>query len=562
MLVLLVELYRASPVLLDHIVTVQHLVPALHVMPDRLLTPLLMLSVIFVLLVNILLLALLLAIAAYLVRALLAISFVVYVLMHLILFLPFLIYEGKYSANNGSAECSVCDAGKYSSLTGASNSSMCLDCPMGFYSNTGASTCQSCPTGTYASTVRTSVCTQCISGKYSSLMNSSVCLDCPVGFYSNTGASTCQSCPGGSYSNTTRSTTCTSCPFGWWSTLGSNSSSSCFPVDCVAPRYVGVSGQCMCGAGFYGRVVYSSGQLSGCSPCAYVSMWSAAGNGNTCFPIPCTPTTNYTDRFGTCMCNAGYFGIVKYVSGNLSGCVACTSSNLWSVAGNGRVCNGVSCSTSVGYVGSAGNCSCASGFTGNVTYLLGSVFGCTACAINKWSDTGMNKPCLNIPCSKAPGYEGVDGFCVCAAGYYEVSPVTYSSGYPVGCAKCPQGSFNSMPSSKSCELCPKGKYSSALGATNSSVCLDCPPGYYGDTYGLVTCSLCESGKFSESFSSSSCSLCKTGKYSTAAGATSSSTCLDCMAGIVVCVLKYIIMCINTQFMLFRYLQPELWGVQL
>jgi len=53
-----------------------------------------------------------LVICALLVRALLAISLVVYVLMHLILYPPFLVYEGKYSANNGSVECSVCDAGK------------------------------------------------------------------------------------------------------------------------------------------------------------------------------------------------------------------------------------------------------------------------------------------------------------------------------------------------------------------------------------------------------------------------------------------------------------------
>jgi hypothetical protein len=291
----------------------------------------------------------------------------------------------------------------------------------------------------------------------------------------------------------------------------------------------------MCGAGFYGRVIYSSGQLSGCAQCA-TNAWSVAGNGNTCFPIPCTSISNYTGSAGgSCICNAGYYGSVKYVSGSLSGCVACASSNLWSIAGNGRVCTGISCSSSVGYVGSAGGCSCASGFTGNVTYSLGSVFGCTACAINKWSDTGINKPCLNIPCAKAPGYEGADGFCVCAAGYYEVTPVTYSSGYPVGCAKCLQGSFNSMLSSKSCELCPKGKYSSALGATNSSTCLDCAPGYYGGNYGLAACLLCEAGKFSESFSSSSCSLCKSGKYSTAVGANSSIACLDCMAGIFICI---------------------------
>jgi hypothetical protein len=62
--------------------------------------------------VHSLLLELLVVLYAFLVRALLAIYLVVYVLMHLILYLPFLVYKGKYSANNGSVECSVCDAGK------------------------------------------------------------------------------------------------------------------------------------------------------------------------------------------------------------------------------------------------------------------------------------------------------------------------------------------------------------------------------------------------------------------------------------------------------------------
>jgi hypothetical protein len=283
----------------------------------------------------------------------------------------------------------------------------------------------------------------------------------------------------------------------------------------------------MCGAGYTGRVIYSSGQPFGCTPCPS-SSWSIAGNGNTCFLIPCTTSSNYTGSAGYCKCNAGYYGSVKYVSGSLSGCVACGSSNLWSIAGDGNVCFGVSCSNKVGYTGPAGNCVCAAGFNGTVTYSSGSLFGCSACAINKWSDAGSNQPCLNIPCSKAPGYEGEDGFCVCSAGYYEASPVTYSSGSPAGgCVKCPQGTLSSSSSSKSCSLCPEGKYSSILGAT---ACLDCMPGYYGNNKGSAACLICERGKYSDSASSLTCSLCPSGKYSDAIGASNSNTCVDCIAG--------------------------------
>jgi hypothetical protein len=298
---------------------------------------------------------------------------------------------------------------------------------------------------------------------------------------------------------------------------------------CTSPRYVGMSGQCTCGGGYYGRVVYVSGQLSGCVQCL-VNAWALPGNGNTgCSPIPCTPSSNFTGASGSCMCNAGYYGSVKYVNGNATGCVACGNSNVWSSAGNGRVCMGISCN-SVGFTGLAGNCMCAAGFTGSVTYSLGYPLGCSPCPSNQWSVAGTDQPCINITCSKSPGYEGDDGFCICSAGYYEVSPVSYSSGYPVGCAKCQPGAYSSAPSQKVCSLCPKGKYSSVIGATNSSVCLDCMPGFYSDQNGLAACSSCESGKYSEALSSSSCSLCPKGKYSSSLAASDSSTCLDCVAG--------------------------------
>ena len=194
----------------------------------------------------------------------------------------------------------------------------------------------------------------------------------------------------------------------------------------------------MCGAGYTGVVAYSSiGQPTGCNQCGS-NYWSVAGNGNTCVPITCTISSSYTGNPGSCMCAAGFYGSVRYVNGNVTGCVPCPS-NAWSIAGNGLMCTGIPCSSSVGYTGIAGYCGCSAGYTGKVTYSSGSLFGCSPCPSNKWSDPGLNKLCSDIPCSKSPGYEGEGGNCTCSAGYYEVSPVSFSLGYPVGCGKCPEG---------------------------------------------------------------------------------------------------------------------------
>ncbi len=76
----------------------------------------------------------------------------------------------------------------------------------------------------------------------------------------------------------------------------------------------------------------------------------------SCSKIPCT-SSGYTGNAGACSCASGFTGTVSYSGGAPRGCVA------------------VGCS-STGYAGNAGACNCASGYSGSVIYTKGVLGGC------------------------------------------------------------------------------------------------------------------------------------------------------------------------------------------
>ena len=95
------------------------------------------------------------------------------------------------------------DAGQYSCLKGAQNSSVCIVCGAGTYSDTpGSSLCTGCIAGKFSSAEAASssvICTQCNAGQYASIEganSSSVCMECNAGTYSALpGLSSCIDCP-------------------------------------------------------------------------------------------------------------------------------------------------------------------------------------------------------------------------------------------------------------------------------------------------------------------------------------------------------------------------------
>ena len=94
-------------------------------------------------------------------------------------------------------------AGRYSTESSASTVDVCLACPPGTSSSTGASSASSCQdyaSGKYAEAVGT--CTLCDSGRYSTESGASTikcCLACPLGRASAAVASTCANCTLGEY---------------------------------------------------------------------------------------------------------------------------------------------------------------------------------------------------------------------------------------------------------------------------------------------------------------------------------------------------------------------------
>ena len=76
-----------------------------------------------------------------------------------------------------------------------------------------------------------------------------------------------------------------------------------------------------------------------------------------------------------------------------------------------------------------------------------------------------------------------------------------------------------------------GKYSSAVGATNSSTCMDCTVGNYCANQGTIIPAICPSGYFCPVGTSDySLKPCPVGSYSNTPGLSLSSQCNTCSRG--------------------------------
>lgn len=166
---------------------------------------------------------------------------------------PFQCGPGKYG---DYASCTVCPAGSYSNVNGATSSSACSSCGAGTYSLAGATMCSICPSGTWSASTGVSVCTDCGGGTYSAATgatSSATCSTCGTGSYSLSGASVCSSCPAGTWSASMGVSACTDCVAGTFSTaVGATSSSVC--TCCSGGSFSGSAGQsscthCSCGYG-------------------------------------------------------------------------------------------------------------------------------------------------------------------------------------------------------------------------------------------------------------------------------------------------------------------------
>ncbi|GMI09210.1 hypothetical protein TrVE_jg1220 [Triparma verrucosa] len=378
---------------------------------------------------------------------------------------------GKYAPSTGFTACINCGPGRYSTSQGGLSEASCLLCPEGKYSSDQVRSigCSLCPSGTYAASPMSTICLQCITGKYSwqnpitttSSTGIVACSDCAPGTYTGrSGQSSCLDCEAGRYSSNTGGTTCSLCAAGTYSSAAASECSKCVAGkfstaglavcdDCEATSgYVSqeAASECVfCGPGKRAEATinscenclpgtYSIGGTDSCSNCNAAEGNVASGSASESCQY-CGPGKYARIATNICEdCEQGKF--------SFGGTASCTDCN----AARGEVGSGVG-ATACDYCGTGkaafdGQCATCPAST----FSAGGTNVCTACASDKYSGSGWPS-CYTCDPGSVPNDANND------------------------CVQCPAGKFGAFAST-SCELCQSGTYSSA----GASSCSDVPAG--------------------------------------------------------------------------------------
>ena len=444
---------------------------------------------------------------------------------------------GCFKDVNGSAACTLCLQGKYSTATAAIFESTCSNRPSHTYSGAGSGlltnctcnkgytgpdgvACMACIAGTYKDVNGSSPCSLCSQGKYSAETGEileSTCIECPAYTHSPDGSSMltsctcnkgytgadgdqCQPCIAGSYKSVLGTAACVSCVAGKYSTtVAAAEDAVC--LECQR-HSVSASGRemCLCNAGYSGSGYSGSESFSGgnttCSACVVGTFKVRPGN------VECDqcPINTYSD----------------IEASDSDSCVYCPS-------------NSISPAGSSNYT----DCKCKAGYTGH------NGGECIQCEAGKYKSVLGSHACIDCQANSAaaPGSE----FCACNAGYSLSAPAT--------CSPCKKGTYKSSWGTESCTECPAGLTTEGAGATSPSClcdagytgngpCIACKPGSYKSQMGSTPCTVCQGLRSSEEAATSadmcfcnagytdvggSCAPCEAGKFSNA----EKSTCIAC-----------------------------------
>ncbi len=152
---------------------------------------------------------------------------------------------GKFSDGTGIV-CQSCAAGKFSDVAGASSSTTCKDCAVGYHTNgvTGSKTCTECLPGYFTTTKGTSKCTRCLLGRFAA-NSQTPCEDCPVGYHSDTTYSftpktKCDPCPWNKIAPNVATVNCERCPLG---KLAAQGNTVCKDKQCTCSGGTGATGE-------------------------------------------------------------------------------------------------------------------------------------------------------------------------------------------------------------------------------------------------------------------------------------------------------------------------------
>jgi len=427
--------------------------------------------------------------------------------------------------------CTACVAGKYKTSAG---SSTCTNCASDKTSPTGSDDVADCVCNAGFTGPDAGSCTACVAGKYKTMTGSVPCTDCATGKYSTiTGATSetvcgclpgyaghpysCGACVRGKYSLGGAVADCTDCinygprnPDIFLQYGSGSAATACFDCYSVSNAFLASSaslnmGLCICNEGYYGLVrVPGRYDKYGVDQTVY----TLAQSGGVCYACPAGKYDSVTEK--------------EYASTENSQCTSCPA---------GKTSDGLA-ATTVDVCYSSAPTTCP---TGQYVPDL-SATSCVACDAGKYKNTTGTEVCTACPASStSPSGSAFDTSCTCNAGH------TGPNGGP--CTACVAGTYKTSAGSHPCSNCVAYTYSTTIGATQEGQCVACPvntistsgsdaladclciPGYTGPDGG--TCTACVAGKYKTVSGSAACANCGAGKYSTSIGATLEATCLAC-----------------------------------
>jgi hypothetical protein len=179
-----------------------------------------------------------------------------------------------------TAQCSVCEAGRYSAAAGAAE---CMPCDAGQYSEAGAAQCSNCGAGRYSAAEGAAECTDCDPGRYRDGGGATACGgECEAGKYLPQGATECMPCGAGQYSEA-GAAQCSDCGAGRYSAAEAAECTDCDPGryrdgggaaecrECEAGKH-SPQGATECSDCRPGHVAPDLGSAS-CSPCPAGQFW-------------------------------------------------------------------------------------------------------------------------------------------------------------------------------------------------------------------------------------------------------------------------------------------------
>lgn len=219
--------------------------------------------------------------------------------------------EGRFSNSSGATQCNLCEVGK-------------------IQSNAGFSWCDNCGFGNFANRTGMSQCDTCGVGYFSGSGASSTCLPCVYGTYSGSGAFQCDTCGNGTYAPQPAASVClncsvftgnaTYCPTAPTPAPTANPTATPTPAPTATPTRAPTAAPsatptaaptaaCDLGTSFNG---------SACVPCA-AGRFSQSSGATTC--LPCS-TGRFSGAENATICSNCAVGTFGNVTG-LSACFAC-----------------------------------------------------------------------------------------------------------------------------------------------------------------------------------------------------------------------------------------------